>query len=385
MPFVKRCPVLAVVVFLSATVPPVFAWWPADFDGDSDVDLTDFAGFTACFNGPNRAPVYTSCGYADFDLDGDVDLADFGVFAACFNGPNRAPACAPVLPPPEGMVLIGAGEFEMGDSFNEGYTGEDPVHAVWVDAFYMDRYEVTKGLWDAVRTWATSNGYSDLVARSGKAPDHPVCNVTWYECVKWCNARSQQEGRTPCYYSDAELTTVHMTGQLAPHVKWDANGYRLPTEAEWEKAARGGASGRRFPWSDQDTIEHARANFYSSWSGGVPYYPYDTSATSGYHPTFAVGDEPYTSPVGYFAPNDYGLYDMAGNIREWCNDRYDNSYYSSSPYYNPRGPETVQTYRILRGGSWNSYAFFCRVAYRQCSGADAPMHVQGFRCVVATE
>jgi len=281
---------------------------------------------------------------------------------------------------PPGMVSVPAGSFQMGDTFNEGWSGELPVHTVYLDAFYMDKYEVTKGLWDTVRTWATSNGY-DLIAAAGEGADHPVHNVNWYDCVKWCNARSQQEGRTPCYYTDAGLTAVYKTGEVAPYVNWAATGYRLPTEAEWEKAARGGTAGHRFPWSDTDTIQHARANYYSSSS-----YSYDTSPTSGCHPLWGAGSYAYTSPVGFFTgelqykadwgwpgaatsyqtangANGYGLHDMAGNVWEWCNDWYSGSYYLSSPGSNPPGPASG-TYRVLRGGGWGFDPDSCRVANR---------------------
>jgi len=278
-----------------------------------------------------------------------------------------------------GMVLIPAGEFEMGDTFNEGESGELPVHAVDIDAFYLDRYEVTKSLWDTVRSWATSNDYSDLIDGDGKAANHPVHSVNWYDCVKWSNARSEMDGRTPCYYTDSGLTTVYKTGEIAPYVNWDANGYRLPTEAEWEKAARGGASGHRFPWSDTDTIQHARANYYSSSS-----YAYDTSPTRGYHPDFDDGVYLYTSPVGHFAPNGYGLYDIAGNVYEYCNDRYSSTYYSSSPYNNPDGP-TGGSYRVIRGGSWGNLACYCRVAFRGYDGPDYRRNIIGFRLVLDAE
>ena len=275
---------------------------------------------------------------------------------------------------PAGMALIPAGTFQMGDTFSEGNSDELPLHDVYIDAFYMDKYEVSKAKWDDVYNWAINNGYSFDNAGGGKATNHPVHTVNWFDCVKWCNARSEKEGKTPCYTLSG---AVYKTGQNAPDCNWSANGYRLPTEAEWEKAARGGASGHRFPWHDTDTIQHARANYYSG-SGDA----YDTSPTRGYHPTFETGASPYTSPVGYFAANDYGLYDMAGNVWEWNNDWYSSSWYSQAgaTNANTRGPVSG-SYRMYRGGGWGNIAYHTRCAKHSCNTPLACGKNEGFRCV----
>ena len=264
----------------------------------------------------------------------------------------------------------------MGDSL-DGDTSGQPVHTVYVSAFYMDKYPVTKALWDQVVGWNGGYSYSSPYPGSGngKAANHPVQGVNWYDVVKWCNARSQMEGRVPAYYTDAALTQVYTAGQFDPHVKWSAVGYRLPTEAEWEKAARGGASGHRFPWADMDTITHGRAN-YSSSSG----YDYDTSPTRGYNPAFATNGFPYTSPVGFFAPNAYGLYDMAGNVWQWCGDWYGS--YANASQSDPSGPASG-AYRVRRGGSWVGDAGYSRSACRGNSLNPSLSWDLGFRSVLA--
>jgi len=259
-----------------------------------------------------------------------------------------------------GMALIPAGPFVMGNCMNasEGYSDELPVHTVMVSAFYMDKHEVTSQQWFEVRNWALANGYTFDNPGSGKGATHPAQEVNWYDCVKWCNARSQKEGLTPCYYTSAVQTQIYRIDWIdlsSDCVNWSANGYRLPTEAEWEKAARGGASGHRFPWSQCDTITFTNANYWSYWSGGVPYYSYDKATQSGYNSTFATGGTPYTSPVGYFAANGYGLYDMAGNVWEWCWDWYDGGWYrsGSETQTDTSGPSSG-SYRLVRGGSWTA-------------------------------
>jgi formylglycine-generating enzyme required for sulfatase activity len=233
---------------------------------------------------------------------------------------------------PAGMALIPAGSFQMGDDRVGGAT---PVHTVTVSAFAMDKWEVSIELWESVRAWGNAHGY-DLVAGGSFGAKHPVHTVNWFDVVKWCNARSEKEGKVPTYYVDAAMTQVYRRGNKEPFgVKWDA-GYRLPTEAEWEKAARGGVAGKLYPWGT-DAISPTLANYVES-------------------------DINRSMPVGSYGANGYGLYDMAGNVWEWTWDwRYDN--YSSTAQTDPRGSISGGS-RVIRGGCWVFSAEYCRVAHR---------------------
>ena len=269
-----------------------------------------------------------------------------------------------------GLAFIRAGTYNRGDNLDG--ESDAPVYPVYVSAFYMDTTLVTGGKWNlVVQGYGNANGY-DLSSRgAAKASNHPEQFVDWYNAVKWCNARSEMEGATPVYYTDAGFTTVYKTGEVEPYVKPGANGYRLPTEAEWEKAARGGLNGKRFPWGDN--IDETLAN-YQPGSG----QSYDLGGTQ----TYATGAPPWTSPVGSgsFPANGYGLYDMAGNVFEWCGDWYSSSYYSSGQT-DPQGPLTSQSNRVLRGGSWDYGAKAARCADRNYVFPYLYYDRLGFRCV----
>ena len=224
-----------------------------------------------------------------------------------------------------------------------------PLQHVWMSEFYMQTNLVTIEQWEAVRVWGKEHGYEDLPKGVGKAADHPVCWVSWNTIIQWANAASEKDGLKPCYTLGG---VIYRTGKSsAVECDWSANGYRLPTELEWEVAARGGLIGKRFPWGD--TISHNEANY----RGDNSYCTYDLSQD--YHPKYASGQGPYTSPVGSFAPNRYGLYDMAGNVEQWCWDWYGD--YETSP--DTRGA-SKGPFRVMRGGDWSSRGSDVRCAQR---------------------
>jgi len=217
------------------------------------------------------------------------------------------------------MVLIPAGDFQMGSN---DYDNEKPIHTVYLDAFYIDIYEVTNAQYKKFMASTGHKSPSYWNDSKYNAPNHPVVGVSWDDAVAYA--------------------------------KWA--GKRLPTEAEWEKSAKGGLVGKTYPWGDN--LTHDDANY--KWE--------------------------HTSPVGSFAPNGYGLYDMAGNVCEWCADWYGNNYYANSPKSNPKGPGSGER-RVLRGGSWKlNYVYdyvYLRVAYRNYYyyPTDGHYNFIGFRCV----
>ncbi|MCF8305092.1 MAG: formylglycine-generating enzyme family protein [Ignavibacteriales bacterium] len=223
---------------------------------------------------------------------------------------------------PVEMILVPGGTYQMGDTRNEGESNEKPVHSVSLSSFYIGKYEVTQKLWYRVMGTSPSGFRVDGV-------NLPVEQVSWYGAINFCNALSDEEGLER-YYT-VSLTTVTTN----PGKK----GYRLPTEAEWEYAAKEGLTGSDSPskYSGSDNIEEVA--WYSGNSGGR------------------------THNVGTKAANELGIYDMSGNVFEWCWDRYGE--YSSSPQTNPQGPASGSD-RVLRGGSWYNIDNFdgCRSTLR---------------------
>mgnify|MGYP003586464053 CR=1 FL=1 len=292
-------------------------------------------------------------------------------------------------PRPAGMEWIDDGAFVMGDGWAEGFPDEWPAHEVRTGPFYMDRYEVSLARWRDVWQQGGFIGYVDIPAGSsfGSGFNWPVTDITWYDAVKWCNARSEVEGLKPCYYTSRSMTpsTVYRTGQVDVvewTINWLANGYRLPTEAEWEKAARGGLKGHHYPWRSfggawSNHILGAWANFDTSLD------PYDQAATP---VGFFNGSQQGGGAAGFELPqltdmsNPFGLYDMAGNVREWCGDWYAADYYASLIRDEPRGP-AAGLERTARGGSWKDKPYNLRCAQRFAVTADTHNDFTGLRCV----
>lgn len=255
---------------------------------------------------------------------------------------------------PTQMSLIPAGSFTMGAT---------PSATPYISAFYIGRYEVTKVLWDEVRAWGLANGYPFLSEGLAKGPNHPVHSITPEDMFLWCNMKSEMEGLSPVYRIDGAVmkSGPRLSSRVAT-ADWTADGYRLPTEAEWEKAAQGGVAGRRFPWGD--TISHLQANYFSSM-----IFDYDVSPFRGYHP-FLSDPQPYTSGVPYSSTaNGFGLHDVCGNVAEMCWDLFAELNLVEGAE-NPRGPDSDPdsfAYHVVRGGSWGHTANFLQTSARENS------------------
>jgi len=296
--------------------------------------------------------------------------------------------------PPPNMALAPPGYFLMGNApTNDGWEGdlyqgvgiELPRHRVFVDGFYIWKHEVTWDEWVDVGIWTIGRGYGFANTATNRGANYPAVQMPWYDAVKWCNAKSEKESLTPCYYSDTNFTVVYRTGEsnlTAEHVNWQADGYRLPTEAEWEYAARGGPEGRRFAWGHTDHITQDLANYATT----VPadQYTYDDAdyidESVGYHPEFYDGGGDYAGTAEYFPANGFGIHEMCGNVWEMCWDWYHPESYRVSPEYNPRGIASGEE-RIMRGGYAKSSAKDVRVAKRDAMPPRNTGNNVGFRVV----
>jgi formylglycine-generating enzyme required for sulfatase activity len=251
---------------------------------------------------------------------------------------------APSLIEEGDMVPIPPGSFRMGSRRTERGRGRDELlHRVQVSGFYLARYPVTQGLWKTV------TGGNPSYFKGGEGL--PMEGVTWYDCVAFCNQLSRIEGRTPCYsYEGLGTDPRHWPADWKHHIhnqiicNWSASGYRLPSEAEWEYACRAGTTSAT-PYGPM--LGSNRANF----NGEHPY----GSAAKG--PNLRR-----TTEVGSYPPNAWGLYDMLGNIGQWCWDWY--APYSPESQTDPRGPRTQAKQRVYRGGSWFNYGDDLRSASR---------------------
>lgn len=238
--------------------------------------------------------------------------------------------------PVSNMVFIADGEFFMGSTDDEAKSDEKPIHKVYLKAFYIDRYEVT------------NREYRQFILQTGRPA--PQVNQEWAQPFNW-QGTSFPEGQ-----ENYPVTLVSWNDASA-YAAWA--GKRLPTEAEWEKAARGGLISQKYPFGND--LELHQANF-----------------DKGYLRSKKI------NPVGSYKPNGIGIYDMAGNVWEWCRDWYGEDYYKDAPSQNPTGP-AEGLYRVFRGGSWINDKNGLRCSQRGKNAPDYKSHSVGFRCALSAD
>jgi len=245
-----------------------------------------------------------------------------------------------------GMIFVKGGSFIMGDEEEE-----DEYSIVKLDDFWIGIYEVTQDEWIKVMGNNPSRN---------KGGNLPVDNVTWYDAVDFCNKKSIKEGLSPCYIINKDNHDPN-NKNYDDYIKWTVscdftkNGYRLPTEAEWVYAAMGGADTKKYIYSGSNNLDE------------VGWY-YENS-------------DKESHPAGQKKPNELGLYDMSGNIWEWCWDWYDTFYYNDNKKYtNPRGPESGK-YRVIMGGCMNNKAYNCEIRERSFKNPGENLSKYGLRLV----
>ena len=236
------------------------------------------------------------------------------------------------------MIFVKGGTFQMGDYFNDGDADIDEVfvHTVNVQSYYMSRYEITQKEFEA---------FMDYNSSFFIGAELPVTNLDWLEAMRFCNNMSKAEGLAPCYKIDGWNYTT---------CDFEADGYRLPTEAEWEYAAKGGEKGQGFKYAGDSDLD--MVGWYITNSDTKPH------------------------PVGIKKANELGFHDMSGNVSEWCWDAYGENYYKHAPLNDPTGPE-FKGKPVFRGGSWINNRWNVRTTTRLTSWASSKFSFLGFRVV----
>ncbi len=318
-----------------------------------------------------RASGHAACPTADLTGDCHVGLADLAVMASQW----MTEGIHDIV-----FVNIPGGTFQMGDSFNEGYSDELPVHTVTISTFKMSKYETTNAQYAEYLNAANAEG---LIKVSGGVVYAASDNSNSQPYMDTHSADSNSQIDYTGTFTVRSKSGRDMSNDPVVEVSWygaqafcDYYGYRLPTEAEWEYAARGGEHNPyyRFPWGN--TITHSQGNYNSNSS-----YSYDVSPTRGHHPFWNDGLTPYTSPVGSFGANGYGLHDTVGNGLEWCHDWHDGGYYNSSPQQDPQGPVSGDL-RAIRSGSWFYFPDISRTTFRDWGYPGLRGYGRGFRCAL---
>lgn len=320
---------------------------------------------------------------------GAFAVAGLGLLlSACSPSKSERPAVSAALPgadapregapSTEGMVRIPGGKFLMGDE--GGFSHERPVHEVELSPFFLDVHEVTNrrfakfvaatGYVTEAENWGWSLGYDPAIPPDEESHEH-VPGVEWWVKIDGANWR-RPTGPESSIEGGDDLPVLQVSwNDAVAFCEWE--GKRLPTEAEWEYAARGGLEGAQYPNGDELAPE-------GKWT---------TNIWQGHFPAANSGEDGFegVAPVGSFAPNGFGLHDMAGNVWEWVHDWYDARYYDASPPRDPRGPDSGAE-RVLRGGSWmcsDNYCIGYRVSHRNKATPDSGLNNTGFRCALSAE